>query len=106
MAVLLLSGTAPLESDPVLVELESKYLNKKFTDDGPCTGKGKKKRAASEHYVVHAISWSVEHDEWVAECVLLDSSGAVPESSKTAMGKVLREAVVYYICTCLDEMMD
>ena len=82
-------------------------MNKTFSDDDvPYKGKGKGKRSKPDRYVVYAISWSVEQGEWVAECVLLDSSGAIPESSKTALGKVLREAVEYYCCPSLDAMMD
>ena len=75
-------------------------------DDVPYKGKGKGKISTPDRYVVHAISWSVEQEEWVAECVLLDSSGDIPESSKTALGKVLHEAVEYYCCPSLDAMMD
>ena len=89
-------AAAAAQDDPELLDLESKYLNKTFTDDDiPYKGKGKGKRSAPDRFVVHAISWSVEQEEWVAECVLLDSNGAIPESSKTALGKVLCEAVGY-----------
>ena len=101
-------AAAAAQDDPELLELEAKYLHKTFSDDDVhYKGKGKGKRSApADRYVVHAISWSVEQGEWVAECVLLDSSGAIPESSKTALGKVLREAVEYYCCQSLDAMMD
>ena len=99
-------AAAAAQDDSKLLELESKDLNKTSDDAVPYKGKGKGKRIApADRYVVHAISWSVEQEEWVAECVLLDSSGDIPESSKTALGKVLREAVEYYFCPSLDAMM-
>ncbi len=94
---------AAAQDDPELLELESKYLNKTFSDDDvPYKGKGKGKRISPDRYVAHAISWSVDQEEGWRR----DSNGAIPESSKTALGKVLREAVGYYCCPCLDGMLD
>ena len=69
-------AAAAAQDDPELLELEAKYLHKTFSDDDvPYKGKGKGKRSKPDRYVVYAISWSVEQEEWVAEFALLDSSG-------------------------------
>ena len=102
---------AALETDPELLELEAKYLGKKFTDPPPPVsdgqkGKGKQKRVVRERFVVHAICWSLEREDWVAECVKLDSSDAIPATSKTPMGRVMNKSIIFYMCSSLDVMLD
>ena len=102
---------AALETDPELLELEAKYLGKKFTDPPPPVsdgqkGKGKQRRVVRERFVVHAICWSLEREDWVAECVKLDSSDAIPATSKTPMGRVMNESIIFYMCSSLDVMLD
>lgn len=66
----------------------------------------KKARASDERFVVLGIVWSTVHDKWVAECVELDKEDEIPDSKKTAGGRVLKEALEYYIFESLDGMLD
>ena len=103
------TAAGAVQDDPELVALEAQYLNKKFTDppvwDGQ-KGSGKQRKVARERFVVHEISWSEERKQWLAGCVLLGSGDTIPAGCKTAMGTVLRSAVVPYILTSLDVMLD
>ena len=99
-------AAAAAQDDPELLGLEKKYKNKKFTDVAEHTKGSKKARAPDERFVVLGIAWSTEHDKWVAECVELDKEDEIPDSKKTAGGRVLKEALEYYLCESLDGMLD
>jgi hypothetical protein len=107
-------AAAAAQDDPELLALEAKYKGKKFTDTdadrepAPKKGKGKAKArsASGQRCVVHAISWSAEQDDWVAECVLLDQSDEIPASSKTPGGLLLHQKIVYYVPSSIDSMLD
>ena len=86
--------------------MEKKYKNKKFTDVAEHTKGNKKARTSDERFVVLGIVWSTVHDKWVAECVQLDERGEIPQSSKTAGGRVRQEKFVWYVCESLDGMID
>ena len=107
-------AAAAAQDDPELLALEAKYKGKKFTDTdadrepAPKKGNGKAKArsASGQRFVVHAISWSAEQDDWVAECVLLDQSDEIPASSKTPGGLLLHQKIVYYVPSSIDSMLD
>jgi hypothetical protein len=99
-------AAAAAQDDPELLGLEKKYKNKKFTDVAEHTKGSKKARAPDERFVMLGIVWSTEHDKWVAECVELDKEDEIPDSKKTAGGRVLKEALEYYLCESLDGMLD
>ena len=98
-----------LVDDPKLLQLEAKYKGKIFTDEDPEDEgrRGKKKRKATQRFVIHEISFSKEHERYVAMCVEIDESGEIPASSKSSMGHVKRENLVSYeLNELLDEMLN
>ena len=99
-------AAAAAQDDPELLGLEKKYKNKKFTDVAERIKESKKARAPDERFAVLGIVWSSGHYKWVAECVKLDKEDEIPKSKKTAGGRVLKEALEYYLCESLDGMLD
>ncbi len=97
---------AAAQDDPELLELERKYKGKKFTDVAETVRGSKRARTPDERYLVLGIVWIDEHKMWMAECVLLDASDKIPQGSQTTGGRVLREALVYYLWESLDDMLD
>ncbi len=71
----------------------------------PSRARARAKGTHLNRYVVHAISWSVVQEEGGGVC-FAGFNGAIPESSKTVFGKVLREAVDYYCFPGIDGMLD
>ena len=66
---------AALQSDPMLVDLERRFLGKRFLHR-PMTGKGKKKATVpieEETFLVHSVVWDESREQWLADCVKLDS---------------------------------
>jgi hypothetical protein len=92
--------------DPELLGLKKKNKGKKFTEVAKVIKGSKKARAPNERFVVLGIVLSVEYNKWVAECMQLDERGEILQSSKTAGGKVRREALVWCNCENLNNILD
>ena len=75
----------------------------------PMTGKGKKKAQVppppEECFLVHSVIWSESRKQWLADCVKLDSSLNIPETSKTPMGNVLATMLEPWSLDCMSEMI-
>jgi len=86
------------QSDPELVELESRFLDKKFIDT---------EEESTELWQVHAIKYSEQKAQWFAECVKLDdTTELIPESSKTPGGEILISALQDYYPESLGAMIE
>jgi hypothetical protein len=88
------------QSDPELLALEHKYLNREFLGDQ--SDLPRKRKAAGpatpkDLYQVTAIVWSDKCDRRVAECVQLDKNGAIPPESLTTGGTVVLSKLVDYL---------
>jgi hypothetical protein len=76
---------AALQSNPMLVALERRFLENRYLHR-PMTDKGKKKATfhiEEETFLVHSVVWNESREQCLADCVKLDSVLNIPETSKT-----------------------
>ena len=90
------------EDDAELLELEGKFLSKKFTTVG-FEGRGSKRVAVEESFVVMKIYWEEEREVWYADCVEIDGDGEIPAASMTDGGVVKAKAVVPFTLEEMEE---
>ena len=78
--------------DGELLELEGKFLSKKFTTVG-FEGRGAKRVVVEESFVVLKIYWEEQREVWFADCVEIDDDGEIPATSMTNGGVVKVKAI-------------
>ena len=91
-----------LEDDGELLELERTFLSKKFTTVS-FEGRGAKRVAVEESFVVMKIYWESDREVWYADCVEIGDDGEIPAASKTKGGVVMAKAVVPFTLEEMEE---
>ena len=88
------------KDDDELVELDGKYVGKKFTTL-TLVGRGANKVKLEESFVVLKIYWEEKRKVWFADCVEIDDEGEIPAASKTPGGVVRGKEIIPFT---LEEM--
>ena len=88
--------------DGELLELEGKFLNKKFTTVG-FEGRGAKRVVVEESFVVLKIYWEEQREVWFADCVEIDDDGDIPATSMTNGGVVKARAIAPFTLEEMEE---
>jgi hypothetical protein len=91
-----------LQDDGELLELEEKFLNKNFTTVG-FEGRGAKRVAVEESFVVMKIYWESDREVWYADCVEIGDDGEIPAASKTKGGVVMVNAIIPFTLEEMEE---
>ena len=54
---------------------------------------------------MHSVVWNESREQWLADCVKLDSVLNIPATSKTPMGNLLATMLEPWSFDCMEEMI-